>query len=79
MEIELSAPFASRAMISMSEYFRFPKPKTSSTSLHLSLFALLSCCLWASLISGFFGGLPNLLPDCRMLSLVQKFQFLVLV
>jgi hypothetical protein len=35
--------------------------------------------LWASLISGFFGGLPNLLPDSRMLFLVQKFLFLVLM
>ncbi len=78
MEIEVSAPFASRAMISLSEYFRFPEPNTPSTSFRLRWSAP-SCCLWASLISGFFGGLPNLLPDSRMLFLVQKFLFLVLM
>jgi hypothetical protein len=40
MEIEVSAPFASRAMISLSEYFRFPEPNTPSTSFRLRWSAL---------------------------------------
>jgi hypothetical protein len=35
--------------------------------------------LWVALITGLIGGLPNLLPDSRMLFLVQKFLFLVLM
>jgi hypothetical protein len=65
-------------MISRSEYFRFPDPKTPTTSFLLRWSAL-RCCLWAALISGFFGGLPSRLPDNRMLFLVQKFRFLVLM
>jgi hypothetical protein len=57
---------------------RFPEPNTPSTSLRLRWSAL-SCCLWISLITGFFDGLPNLLPDSRMLFLEQKFLFLVLI
>jgi len=42
IEIEVSAPFASRAMISLSEYFCFPEPNTPSTSLRLHRSALAS-------------------------------------
>ena len=73
MEIEVSAPFASRAIISLSESFRFPEPHTPSTSFRQRWFAL-SCCLWVSLITGFFGGLPNLLTDSRMLFLCAEFK-----
>ena len=78
IEIEVSAPLVSRAMISRSEYFRFPDPKTPSTSFLLRWSAL-SCCLCAALTSGFFGGLPKRLPDMCMLFLVQKFRFLVVI
>ena len=78
MEIEVSAPFASRVMISPIEYFRFPESNSPSTPFRLSWPAL-SCCLWVSLISGFFVGLPNLFPDGRMFFLLQKFLFLVLM
>jgi hypothetical protein len=57
-------------MISLSESFRIPEPNTPSTSFHLRWSAL-SCCLWVSLITGFFGGLPHLMTDSRMLFLVQ--------
>ena len=35
MEIEVSAPWASLAMISLNEYLRFPEAKTPSTSFRL--------------------------------------------
>ena len=35
MEIEVSAPLASRGIINFREYFRFPDPKQPSTSFRL--------------------------------------------
>jgi len=61
-----------------SEYLRFPAPKTPSTSFRLR-WSELSCCLCAALISGSCGGLPNRLPERRILFIVQKFRFLVLI
>jgi hypothetical protein len=55
IKIEISAPLASRAMISFSPYFRFPDPKTPSTSFRFRL------------------------PKSRVLFLVQKFLFFVLM
>jgi hypothetical protein len=78
MQIEVSAPLASRGIINFREYFRFPDPKQPSTSFRLRRSAL-SSCLWAAFTSGSLGGLPNRLPDSRMLFLVQKLRFFVLI
>jgi hypothetical protein len=78
IEIEVSAPLGSRAMISCNEHLRFPELKIPSISFRLG-WTVLSCCLYAVLPTGSFDGLPNHLPEWRILFLAQKLRFLVLI